>query len=115
MQCWLTSGLVRRRHRGAIFCCHSQAKNSYKRCMCTSVCVNCAHNPDAVSMDMTAGRSDLARASYERMLRHFSSKWIMDAPLPNFGQDTWAHDPVMLTIDAFGCAAAILRGSFAYV
>ena len=39
----------------------------------------------------------------------------MDAPLPNFGRDTWAKLPVMLTIDSFGCAAAILRGPFEYL
>eukprot|EP00750_Incisomonas_marina_P009196 INCI15842.4.p1 GENE.INCI15842.4~~INCI15842.4.p1 ORF type:complete len:1009 (+),score=144.97 INCI15842.4:571-3597(+) len=61
------------------------------------------------------GRINAAIASYTTMLKQRSRSWTMDAPLPNFGRDTWAKLPVMLTIDSFGCAAAILRGPFEYL
>ncbi len=61
------------------------------------------------------GRSAAAAASFNTMLSRFSRSWTMDAPLPDFGLTTWAHLPVMLTIDAFGCAAGMLRGLFEYL
>lgn len=60
------------------------------------------------------GRQQLARASFERMLNVFSVDWKMDAPLTKFGDDTWAHEDTMCTYDAFGHAAAMLRGMFEY-
>ena len=49
------------------------------------------------------------------MLHGFANRWAMDAPLPDFGTRTWANLPVMLTIDAFGTAAGMLRGMFEYL
>jgi hypothetical protein len=57
-------------------------------------------------------RQAAAAASMQTMLDRFSRQWRMDAPLPSFGTRTWANEPVMLTIDAFGCAAALVRGLF---
>lgn len=59
------------------------------------------------------GRQALAADSMENMVNKFAADWRMDAPLPNFGTAVWfAEDPINLTIDAFGVAAAFLRGLF---
>jgi hypothetical protein len=62
-------------------------------------------------------RQQLAKASMQRMLEGFSSDWKMDAPLTQFGSDTWGHDPegTMCTYDAFGHASAMVRGMFEYL
>eukprot|EP00937_MAST-01D_sp_MAST-1D-sp2_P002666 g2666.t1 len=61
------------------------------------------------------GRADAAAASMRFMLQRYSRGWLMDAPLTNFGLNTWASLPTMLTVDAFGCAAALMRGLFEYL
>lgn len=60
-------------------------------------------------------RQQLAKASMQRMLEGFSADWKMDAPLTQFGANTWAHEVTMLTYDAFGHASAMVRGMFEYV
>ena len=66
----------------------------------------------AILAYLRTGRAAAAAASMRTMLTRFGRGWRMDNPLPNFGLDTWAHAPVMLTIDAFGCGAALLRGMY---
>lgn len=61
------------------------------------------------------GRTDAAAASMRAVINRLSRNWVMDAPLTNFGLDTWAHEPTMLTVDTFGCGAALVRGLFEYL
>jgi hypothetical protein len=61
------------------------------------------------------GRASAAAASMAQMVTTFTDSWQMDAPLPDFGQKTWKTAPTILTIDAFGVGAAMIRGLFEYL
>lgn len=60
------------------------------------------------------GRFDDARASIQHLLG-FAKRFRMDNPLVKFGSDVYQpNQPVNLTYDAFGPAAAFVRGLFEY-
>ena len=59
---------------------------------------------------MRTQRHDLAKASMAHNLAKWIATWKMDAPLTHFGANTWFSKPVLLTIDAFGPGAGLLRG-----
>lgn len=61
------------------------------------------------------GRVNDVMASYRNNIKHYIKTWTMDAPLTQFGKNTWANLPIMQTIDSFGCAAGVLRGLFEYL
>eukprot|EP00052_Salpingoeca_macrocollata_P027203 m.257348 g.257348 ORF g.257348 m.257348 type:complete len:740 (-) comp22707_c0_seq3:50-2269(-) len=61
-------------------------------------------------------RTDIAAASVQQMKTLFGTPWRMDNPLTNFGLDVYQPaEDINLTIDAFGSAAAFLRGLFEYL
>ena len=69
----------------------------------------------AIMAYFRTGRWQAAQASMECMLNRWLRDWKMDAPYPNFGLNTWSSFPTMITIDAFGCSSAFVRGIFEYI
>eukprot|EP00041_Stephanoeca_diplocostata_P016402 m.322710 g.322710 ORF g.322710 m.322710 type:complete len:705 (+) comp20357_c0_seq8:1156-3270(+) len=62
----------------------------------------------------TARYEDALRSA-QQMYNLYVSTWRMDAPLKDFGLSVWADLDINLTIDAFGTAAGLVRGLFAYL
>lgn len=61
------------------------------------------------------GKFDDARRSLRQLLG-FAERFRMDNPLVKFGSDVYQpHQPINLTYDAFGPAAAFVRGLFEYL
>ncbi len=60
------------------------------------------------------GKYEDARASMKQLLS-FAERFRMDSPLVKFGSDVYQpNQPINLTYDAFGPAAAFIRGLFEY-